>query len=303
MSADLLLPAGTPEIADRVRIDDGDALAADLIRVEFMSETFDRSRGESAERNRIIDIGFAVVNEWLLAFRIAATAAIVKSVQRLFTSWRIDYLNDEGGALASQEGLARQMAGIAFQIPARVVLTPDAWTALATVAPGYEASRWDQLIVDAGGLFPEVGPAILLAYTAVEIRVASAADVLARERGVDKDLWEWFTRKRPYIVQPETEEYAKTILRALGGRSLADDDPLWTIFVRLRKARNSFAHEGIARDLDTKNPLTLGQAAQLVGGARRILDWIDTLLPPQDRAKRAALPDVKIETIGDVLKT
>jgi hypothetical protein len=168
--------------------------------------------------------------------------------------------------------------------------------------PDFVPERWDQLLVDASGLLPEIGPAVLLAYTSLEIRIASAADVLAQARSIDDDLWRWFTDKRAFQVQPETEEFAKDLFRILAGHSMAEEEPLWRVFTRLRKARNSFAHEGVARDLDTHAPLTIGQAAQLVGGAKQILDWIDGLLPEAHRNKRPALPRVRIESLGDKMQ-
>jgi len=298
----MLSPAADPLISDRVRVNDSEAMAADLIRIDFMSESFNRTRGDSTERNKILETGFKLINQWLMAYRILAAAAIIKPVDRMSCSTRLDYLDDAEGSLAPAEGLIRQSASIAFQIPGRATITAKGWEVISGVAPDFVPTRWDQLLIDAGGLLPEIGPAILLAYTALEVRIASAADILAEARGINADLWSWFTDKRPFLVQPETEEFAKHLFRMLGGHSLAEEEQLWRIFVRLRKARNSFAHEGTALDLDTHAPLTLGQAAQLVGGARQIVDWIDALLPEEHRSKRPVLPEVRIESLGDVMQ-
>jgi hypothetical protein len=298
----MLSPAATSVVSDRVRINDAAAVAADLIRVDFQGTSFNRAKDEHEERNSIVDAGFTMINQWLMAYRIMAGATIIKPAERMHCSWRLDYLDDDEGPLSLIEGLIRRAVGLAFSIPARATINAEAWGVLATIMPDYVPTRWDQLQVDATGLLPEIGPAILLAYTALEIRIASAADLLAEARGVDGDLWRWFTNKRPYLVQPETKEFAKDLFRMLAGRSLSDEEQLWRTFVRLRKARNSFAHEGIALDLETHTPLTVGQAGQLVVGARQILDWIDQLLPAAHRTKRATLPDVRIESLGDVMQ-
>src|SRR5438094_7919243 len=145
VSAEMLSPAANPVISDRVRINDGETVAADLIRVDFMSESFDRNKGDSAERNRLLETGFEVINRWLMAYRVLAAAAIVEPVDRMSCSTRLDYLDDGGEPLAPAPGLIRQSASLAFQIPGRATITAEAWEAIGTVAPDYVPPRWDQL--------------------------------------------------------------------------------------------------------------------------------------------------------------
>jgi hypothetical protein len=161
-------------------------------------------------------------------------------------------------------------------------LAEEAWKEIANLGPEYRPFRWDELLVDAAELLPAVGPSIFLAYAALEIRIVDAANVLAVEQKLHAGIWKWFTQERGLPMRPDTEELAKTVFTLLGGKSLTQEKGLWDTFTQLRKARNSFTHGGVARDTNRKE-ITPGKAAELVAGARPILDWIEALLPPQNR--------------------
>jgi hypothetical protein len=161
--------------------------------------------------------------------------------------------------------------------------------------------RWDELLIDAHELLPAIGPAVVLAYAALEIRIGAAADSLAGEVGVHQAFWTWIVQKREYRVQPETDEFAKDVFRMLSGKSLSDDPALSDTFVQLRKARNSFAHEGVARDTHGKQ-IGVERAGQLVAGARAVLNWIDQLLPERYRSPVIAFPAVRVEAVSAAIK-
>jgi hypothetical protein len=271
-----------------VRIDDTETRAADLFTVDFRADSFDRSSGNPPERDALVSDSIAVIDQWLTTFRNLLGATWVKPVTRMTCSWRLTYLNDDETELPKEEGQIRGTLGVLMRISNIAGLADEAWNAIAALQPGYAPFRWDELLVDAVELLPAVGPSLLLAYTALEIRISDAADVLAAEAKVHDALWEWFTVKRSFKVQPETAEFAKAIFRMLAGKSLADEQQLWKTLTDLRKARNSFAHEGVAVDTQG-NVVTPEKAAQLVAGARQVLDWIETLLPEKHRRTKLTI--------------
>jgi serine/threonine protein kinase len=85
---------------------------------------------------------------------------------------------------------------------------------------------------DAQGMMPNVGAAITLAATWLEVFIGRPLDTLVND----------------VVVQP--------------------DLMLWEAFKNLRAARNSFVHEGVARI--GQEPVTKVVAAQLIGRARDI---------------------------------
>ncbi len=299
-STDSLRAAKEPVTSDQVKVNDTETVACDLLRVDFIDQEFDRSAGDVTERHQLIEAGFAVANQWLVAYRVLLGAHQIKPVTRLTSSWRLDYLDDGETRLPKEHGLISGQVAVRMEVPGVATVIPASWDAISAVGHDYVPSRWDELLVDATELLPAIGPAVLLAYTALEIRIAAAADVLAAESGVHADLWTWLTEKRTYLAEPTTEEFAKEIFRLLTGKSLADDNAVWNIFTQLRKARNSFAHEGIARGLDG-TILSVARASELVVGCRAVLDWIDALLPENSRRPTIDV-SAKIEVVSTVLR-
>ena len=101
----------------------------------------------------------------------------------------------------------------------------------------------DELLLDAYALPPQVGPAVVLAHTAVETRVAQTTDRNAILTGLNAELWSWLTVR-------STAEQLDRLAKALTGKSLKDDRRLWEGFQHLREALekqgNKFVHEGKA---------------------------------------------------------
>ncbi len=77
------------------------------------------------------------------------------------------------------------------------------------------------------------------------------------------------------------EEKFDTLLKIVTGKSLKEDAPLWLAFVRLKKARNSFVHDGKAV-IDRKT-VTSDETTQLVQQTKEIITWIEKLVRAEDR--------------------
>jgi hypothetical protein len=176
-----------------------------------------------------------------------------------------------------QEGFRRGLGGVSWRWQI-LALHEDLWQAAAALPDDFEPTAWDTLLLDALDLLPEVGPALVLASAAVETRIESALDVLASELGVPTGLWDWLNgrgsspRRGPTLV-----EQADSLLRDVAGHSLKDDRRLWDAFQDLRKARNSFVHEGAAK-IDGV-VVTAERAHAFLPLAGEIIEWIERLLP------------------------
>jgi hypothetical protein len=93
-----------------------------------------------------------------------------------------------------------------------------------------------------------VGPAIVLAATALEVLVAHVLDDLAARSSVPADLWTWINdRDNDHYRQPSVEEQYDTLLKFFTGHSLKGEKKLWDSFMNLKTARNTFVHSGIAK--------------------------------------------------------
>ena len=121
---------------------------------------------------------------------------------------------------------------------------------------------------------PSIGSAIVLAFTAVEVYIEQALDDLAADK-LAPELWKWIKNRNNNIDKcPNTEEQLDFLLKILGGKSLKFYPQLWQRFVELRKARNSFVHEGCAIRLEDKKPLSKEEAQKLITAAWEIINFI-----------------------------
>jgi hypothetical protein len=157
-----------------------------------------------------------------------------------------------------------------------------------------EPPPWDTVFLDANALWSEPGPALVLAVTALEMRIESALAILAASSGT-ANLWTWIMDRDDYRKQPSLQEKFDSLLDAVCGNSLKlHDSRLWEGFQNLRKARNSYVHDG--QLVIGATNVSQQQAAQLLGAAGEILEWIDTLLPDSERRPTLS-PEGNLEVV------
>lgn len=155
------------------------------------------------------------------------------------TDWTLRYLNDDGSELDQKKGLFR---GNFFK---RIDCSCTAlWDA---ITPEYEVPPWVSLLLDAEQVLPEVGPSVVLGATALEIFISSILNPLATDSSIQPELWGWINSRNQWMANPSVAEQYDTLLGVLLGFSLKEDNDLWKAFSNLKKARNSFVHEGVAK--------------------------------------------------------
>jgi len=124
---------------------------------------------------------------------------------------------------------------------------------------------------------PNIGAAITLTATALEVCIAHVLDRLVTTTTVPEEMWKWIN-ERDHLKQPSTEEQFDQLLHILSGHSLKEEDGmLWEAFKHVRGARNTFVHEGSARI--GKDAVTEAVAGQLIGRATEIIKKIRLWMP------------------------
>jgi hypothetical protein len=157
-------------------------------------------------------------------------------------------------------------------------------------------------LLDAFALLPDVGPAVVLANTALEVRINQVLDETVPSTGVGPALWAWITDRERFWQEPSTADRFDVLLRALTSRSLADEPDLWKAFKNLRAARNSFVHAGELRiGKRATQSVTVEMAQDLLMKAQRILDWLDSVPFLQSTGVRMAFP-MRFEFKAPVVK-
>jgi hypothetical protein len=272
-------------IEHTVTINGQAAGAARILVIQFSRDTFDRREDlRPGEHDPPLDLVFAVANRFLRRLRIVTAAAQISDLRQFETTGRIEYRRDDGSELDREPGLVRLRVFIHGRVEI-VGVTPEIWRDTEELPMDFAAPRWTTLLLDARGLLPEsVGPAIVLAFAALETLIDSALDILARGQFPER-LWEWISaRGERYELTPSVPEQYDVVLEGLSGQSLKADNVLWQALQNLRDARNSFVHDGQARIGRRPGRLVSEEdAARLIHHAFQIVDWIRDRLPEDAR--------------------
>ena len=274
-----------------VIVDGHPSVVANSIQVEIHGETLTR---ESGAEEAAISAAFTVVDHFLQRLRAIASAPFVRAVRSVGSHWYLEYLNDDGLEFEAdpQGRLVRRRLSSQFRIPSMTVLEPGGvWDSTLELPEDYVLPPWESLLLDARLLLeservaPEVGPAIVLAASAIETRIDDALRTHAERHGDPSlALWTWLTNRDQWWQAPSFAQKLSTILVALTQRSLKNDEVLWVAFRELSQARNKYVHEGTATIGGEQ--VTPQRAGALLAKTRAVLDWIEDGLPAENRRPR-----------------
>jgi hypothetical protein len=276
-----LIPAPQIEIDPNVSINGAPAIRCDGIRVDVHKGSFDRTV-EADDPS--INLAVALVNDWITRLRLLSRNIKIKTFEPRDVIWNLQYLNDDTTELEIAPPLLRtKRAG--FVVMSAFALTGEMWGATRDVPFGFVPSPSDLLLLDSTSSLPDVGPALVLAMTAIETRITAALDILSMLHGIPPYMWKWVSDRGNSLKNPASDEQLDSLLFAITRRSLKTAEPrLWEDFQHLRRARNGFVHAG--RAMIGKEEVDASRAAMLIGSADKILDWIEELLPTAYRRPR-----------------
>jgi len=268
------IPAKAGKI-DEITVNGHPATSVNALRIDFSKDQFDRRLGFDCDPPyEFIKI---VVNSFLTRLRYVTRAAWIHLIDFQRTTWRLRYLNDDGTELEEEKELVRGRGAINVRMQL-IGLTKEVWEDIHDLPSNFEAATWDDLLLDAQDTLPQIGPAVVLAATALEVFIGRMLDKLAERSTVPPDLWKWITH-REWLREATTEEQFDELLNVLLGYSLKEDVKLWEAFKNLKTARNTFVHEGVAR---LGNSLvTDEEARQLLNRAVEIIRTIWEHIPQE----------------------
>ncbi len=295
-SLDGVRPADKQNATDAILMDGTPTIQANLLQVDFVKEDFDRRRQEEEgiptyERgDPSIVLVFEVVNNFLTRMRALTRGGQIKPLGPNNTFWRLDYLTDNQEELPHDPKLRRRE--LAATVRFRTIgVNKHIWTSIEKLPADFRSATWDNLLLDAGELLPDVGPSIVVAYAALETFISWCIGHLARSANLPPGLWEWIEeRDKDHYKQPSVSEGFDVLLRIFTNRSLKDEPRLWECFRNLQSARHSFVHEG--RPMIGGEEVSVKTATRMVSGASEVIDWVERLLPEASRRPRL---DRKVE--------
>ncbi len=269
-----------PELDEigEIRLDGILAFQANALRIDFHKESFNRAKDSECDPPE--DVIRRALNSFLIRLRYVTKAFQVRLLDYPQVTWRLQYLNDDETELAGDEKLIRARAALRFSL-SWIALNKQIWQSIHELPPNYEPPPWEDLLLDAKSCLPvggpaHIGPAIVLAATALEAFISRILDDLAALRPVPTELWTWINQRHDYRCEPAVEEQYDVLLKFFTGHSLKTEAKLWQSFMNLKAARNKFVHEGVAKVGGI--PVSLEVAGTLVDAASetilKVREWI-----------------------------
>lgn len=259
--------------ADNLKINGVTAINCDALRIDILKDSFNRA--ENSDLDPPEELIKIVANDFLARLRFVTNANKVKIIDFPNINWNLRYLNDNEEELAEEQGFVRGKGRRRFQY-SHIALNKAVWEDIHSIEPGHNIPVWKTLLLDAESVLPEIGPAIILTFTALEVFISKTLDDLAASNKINGDMWNWIN-SRGYLKDPSIEEKYDFLSRHLIGISIKDNNELWESFKHLRKARNSFAHSGIAAIGD--EDVTEEKSRTFILKANEIINTIKAKLP------------------------
>jgi hypothetical protein len=268
-----------------ITLNEKDAILCNIITFDFQKEEFDRTISEDVSKimqfEPSLELINKVLNNFLIRLRHLTNAAQIHLIDIHYNQWRITYLNDDLTELQEEKGKLRGRGARKFEIK-YVPLNSEIWNDIFKLPSDFLSQYyWVDLLLDGLDELPEMGPSIVLTFTALEVFIARILNQLAstKKELISPDCWEWINHRPEWPQEPSVEEQYDTLLKIFTGHSLKEDTKLWAGFKNLKTARNTFVHEGVAKiSKNTQTPLTTQEAHNLLiltnGIPLKIREWL-----------------------------
>jgi len=265
-----------------IKLNGKDAIFCNIIRIDFQKEEFDRTVYTDPTKMNEYDPSFEVINKvlnyFLIRLRHLTNANQIHLIDILSCQWRIAYLKDDGTEFPEEKGKFRAKGSYKFELK-YVSLNSEIWNDIFKLPSDFGSQYWVDLLLDGLDELPEIGPSIVLTFTALEVFIAKILNQLATKEKISPEFWEWINRRPDWTHEPSVEEQYDILLKILTGHTLKEDEKLWNAFQNLKTARNTFVHEGVARiSRKSQKPLEDHEARKLIILANeiplKIREWL-----------------------------
>jgi len=271
--------AQSPDL-EYIKVEGREAFEADVFRIDFQKDTFDRAEHAPLDPPELLVQ--EVVNSFLVRLRHVSNAAHVRPLSFPLGTWRVEYLNDDETKPEKQEGLVSGRGCVHCCVRC-VGLSRDIWDRVHALPPDYQPPLWDSLLLDASEELPNVGATMVLACTALEVFISRILHNLAPSTVTPLELWKWINHRGDWRKEPSVGEQYDALLSTLAGHSLKEDNALWEAFKSIKKARDSFVHEGVTTVGADCAPALLISAAAIIA---RVRAWLpEQMRWPEVRAR------------------
>lgn len=256
------------------------AFQADILRIDFIKDSFDRSINDhETEESYDPPLGLItdVAYDFIRRLRYVINASSLKVLDPPFHALDIQYLNDDESELEPADGFVRTRGKKIFHT-AYMAINNKVWDDVHSLEPFAPLPPWNELLLDAEYILPEIGPSIILTFTALEVFITKSLNSIAPDKEIPQTVWNWINGRGAW-KDPSIDEKYDTISKIVFGESLKSNDKLWLSFKHLKKARNTFAHTGVAKIGDIE--VDVLRVRQFIGEAKEIINFYRCLFPEE----------------------
>ncbi len=177
---------------DKILINDKASIQANTLHIDFCKEDFDRRKDIDCDPP--FEFIRDIINSFLEKLRFVTRASCIRPINFPSGSWDLQYLNDDETELEIEEGLVRRRIGREYTFK-YTVLNNEVWSNLHELPIDYTPPQWISLLLDANDALPEIGTAVVLAETALEVFISTILDKLSKSGTIPKDIWEWINSR------------------------------------------------------------------------------------------------------------
>lgn len=164
------------------------ATQRDVLQINFIKKEFERK--ESTPFDPPLNLIEKVANEFLSRLRYVTNAHQIKPINASSSNIYIRYLNDDESKLEKKEGFFRGRFVRKFHLSC-VAVNNAVWADVHSIPPFQSLPIWKNLLLDASNILPDVGPSIVLTFTALEVFISKTLDEVAAFKKTDEVLWKW----------------------------------------------------------------------------------------------------------------
>lgn len=133
-------------------------------------------------------------NGVLECMRVVGKATYIKPVSHDSTYWSLSYNSDDPTPLDPVKGKLRSHFGTAFSWQV-FCLNEQVWEEISGNLLVCELPTLERLLLDANAILPEIGPALVLSYAALENLSVIITSHYAKSKVPDK-LWAWVNKRQ-----------------------------------------------------------------------------------------------------------
>ena len=177
---DWLFKIKDPVFGENFLYDNHRVARVNVLVFEFTADDFDRAKDHLMKKGPLIQSAYEVANHFLARLRVYARLPQIRTLIPAHDPWQVQFFTDSRELLPPEDGKLREVRGGSAELGVFAFKT-DAVRTVGEKWTSPEPYVWDQLLLDAHSLWPNIGSSIVTAFSALETFIAWALEFPVNE--------------------------------------------------------------------------------------------------------------------------